>query len=209
MAERLGAETVVVHPPFLWQRAAAAIFAPSIAELQERTDGADRGGEHVPGEGSRRRGQQLPAALESGVRRAPLVHPGPVAHRDLGHRRAGDGRDGWAPGSGTCIWPTDPGRPRTSTWSRARGNQPCAEILEMLARNGFDGAVVVEINTRGRPTRSARWTSPRRCPLPGCTWPRRWRIPADHAERRQRPTGLGAHLVVDAGAVDHRRRAVR
>ena len=37
MAQRLGAETVVVHPPFLWQRAAAAIFAPSIAELQERT----------------------------------------------------------------------------------------------------------------------------------------------------------------------------
>ncbi len=37
MAERLGAGTVVVHPPFLWQRAAAATFTEAVAELQERT----------------------------------------------------------------------------------------------------------------------------------------------------------------------------
>jgi hypothetical protein len=29
-----------------------------------------------------------------------------------------------------------------------RGNQPCAEILNLLGRNGFDGNVVLEINTR-------------------------------------------------------------
>ena len=29
-----------------------------------------------------------------------------------------------------------------------RGNQPCAELLERLARTGFDGHVVIEVNTR-------------------------------------------------------------
>jgi sugar phosphate isomerase/epimerase len=29
-----------------------------------------------------------------------------------------------------------------------RGNQPCAELCETLAKNGFAGQVVVEINTR-------------------------------------------------------------
>ncbi|HEY5114073.1 MAG TPA: sugar phosphate isomerase/epimerase, partial [Nakamurella sp.] len=38
MAERLSASAVVVHPPFVWQRSAAATFAPSVAELQDRTD---------------------------------------------------------------------------------------------------------------------------------------------------------------------------
>jgi sugar phosphate isomerase/epimerase len=29
-----------------------------------------------------------------------------------------------------------------------RGSQPCAELLESLAATGFDGHVVVEVNTR-------------------------------------------------------------
>ncbi|MYS09173.1 TIM barrel protein, partial [Streptomyces sp. SID6041] len=29
-----------------------------------------------------------------------------------------------------------------------RGTQPCAELLERLARTGFDGHVVIEVNTR-------------------------------------------------------------
>jgi sugar phosphate isomerase/epimerase len=29
-----------------------------------------------------------------------------------------------------------------------RGDQPCAEVLERLALNGFDGHVVIEVNTR-------------------------------------------------------------
>jgi hypothetical protein len=37
-----------------------------------------------------------------------------------------------------------------------RGTQPCAELLELLASNGFAGAVVIEINTRKAASRSAR-----------------------------------------------------
>ena len=29
-----------------------------------------------------------------------------------------------------------------------RGGQPCGELLDLLARNGFDGSVVVEISTK-------------------------------------------------------------
>ncbi|HUR72906.1 MAG TPA: sugar phosphate isomerase/epimerase, partial [Sporichthya sp.] len=29
-----------------------------------------------------------------------------------------------------------------------RGTQPCAEVLETLARRGFTGSVVLEVNTR-------------------------------------------------------------
>jgi sugar phosphate isomerase/epimerase len=39
-----------------------------------------------------------------------------------------------------------------------RGNQPCAELLERLARRGFDKTIVVEVNTRrcaGRTEREA------------------------------------------------------
>ncbi len=38
MAEALGALTVVAHPPFVWQRAAADEFPAAVAELSARTD---------------------------------------------------------------------------------------------------------------------------------------------------------------------------
>ena len=37
-----------------------------------------------------------------------------------------------------------------------RGNQPCAELLERLAERGYDGLVVVEVNTRKAESRADR-----------------------------------------------------
>jgi sugar phosphate isomerase/epimerase len=37
-----------------------------------------------------------------------------------------------------------------------RGNQPCADVLERLARTGFDGTVVLEVNTRRAVNRDER-----------------------------------------------------
>ena len=37
-----------------------------------------------------------------------------------------------------------------------RGTQPCAELLEWLARRGFTGTVVVEVSTKRSATRDAR-----------------------------------------------------
>ena len=37
---------------------------------------------------------------------------------------------------------------RTSTWCRGSGSQPCAALLQSLAVGGYDGHVVIEVNTR-------------------------------------------------------------
>jgi sugar phosphate isomerase/epimerase len=37
-----------------------------------------------------------------------------------------------------------------------RGTQPCADVLERLARRGFEGAVVVEVSTRRAANRAER-----------------------------------------------------
>ena len=39
----------------------------------------------------------------------------------------------------TCALPISPGE----------GNQPCAEVLRRLANRGWQGSVLLEINTRG------------------------------------------------------------
>ena len=90
----------------------------------------------------------------AGARRAH-GHPGPVAHRCLRLRRgAGAGRAGdrlshvhLADGSGSN---------KDEHLVPGRGNQPCAEVLERLARAGYDGSVVLEINTRRAVNRDER-----------------------------------------------------
>jgi sugar phosphate isomerase/epimerase len=154
MAERLGADTVVVHPPFLWQRAAAAIFAPSISELQERTP------VRIAVE------NMFPVKVRGAVVNSYRPHWNPVSagHRwftlDLSHT-ATSGTDALelaelmgerlahlhlADGSGST---------KDEHLVPGRGGQPCAEILEMLVRNEYRGSVVLEISTRGldRPER--------------------------------------------------------
>jgi sugar phosphate isomerase/epimerase len=148
MAERLGAETVVVHPPFLWQRAAAAIFAPSIAELQERT--------HVRIAVENMFPVKVRGAVVNSYR--PHWNPVPAGHRwftlDLSHT-ATSGIDALEladlMGSrlGHLHLADGSGSAKDEHLVPGRGGQPCAEILEALARNGYRGSVVVEISTRG------------------------------------------------------------
>ena len=149
MAERLDAATVVVHPPFLWQRQAAAIFAPSISELQDRTS------VRIAVE------NMFPVKVRGAVVNSYRPHWNPVSagHRwftlDLSHT-ATSGTDAielaevmgnrlahlhLADGSGST---------KDEHLVPGRGAQPCAEILEMLVRNGYRGSVVLEISTRGQ-----------------------------------------------------------
>ena len=149
MAERLDARTVVVHPPFLWQRQAAAIFAPSISELQDRTS------VRIAVE------NMFPVKVRGAVVNSYRPHWNPVSagHRwftlDLSHT-ATSGTDAvelaevmgnrlahlhLADGSGST---------KDEHLVPGRGAQPCSEILEMLVRNGYRGSVVLEISTRGQ-----------------------------------------------------------
>ncbi len=148
MAERLGADTVVVHPPFVWQRAAAAIFAPSIAELQERTS------VRIAVE------NMFPVKVRGAIVNSYRPHWNPVSagHRwytlDLSHT-ATSGTDALELAAmmgdrlGHLHLADGSGSTRDEHLVPGRGGQPCGEILEMLAHNDFGGSVVVEISTRG------------------------------------------------------------
>jgi sugar phosphate isomerase/epimerase len=48
------------------------------------------------------------------------------------------------------------GTPRDEHLVPGRGTQPCVEVLGHLAETGFDGTVVVEVNTRRCRTRADR-----------------------------------------------------
>jgi sugar phosphate isomerase/epimerase len=148
LAEELGASVVVTHPPFVWQREAAADFPAVVGELQSRTDVRIAVENMFP---ARVRGQQISTYRPHWD---PSVGEG---HRwytlDLSHTatagsdalamadRMGDGLTHLhlADGSGSAL---------DEHLVPGRGTQPCGPMLERLRDNGFDGTVVVEISTR-------------------------------------------------------------
>jgi sugar phosphate isomerase/epimerase len=148
MAERLGADTVVVHPPFVWQRAAAAIFAPSIAELQERTP------VRIAVE------NMFPVKVRGAIVNSYRPHWNPVAaghswftldlsHTATSQTNALELADAMGERLGHLHLADGSGSARDEHLVPGRGGQPCAEILELLVRNDFRGSIVVEITTRG------------------------------------------------------------
>ena len=165
-AEQLGAQTVVVHPPFRWQRRYADGFSDQVAELESSSDvlvavenmfpfRADRffGAGPTSIERMRKRGGTPGPGISAF---APSYDPldGGHAHYtlDLSHtatagtdalemaRRMGDGlvHLHLCDGSGAS---TDehlvPGR----------GTQPTVEICETLAASDFAGHVILEVTT--------------------------------------------------------------
>lgn len=174
-AEQLGAQTVVVHPPFRWQRRYAQRFSDQVAELEAGSDvliavenmfpfRADRffGGGQASIERMRRRGGTPGPAISAF---SPSYDPldGGHAHYtlDLSHtevagtdavelaNRMGDGlvHLHLADGTGTS---TDehlvPGR----------GTQPVAEVCRMLAGGDFTGHVILEVTTSRARTANER-----------------------------------------------------
>jgi sugar phosphate isomerase/epimerase len=146
-AERLGASTVVVHPPFRWQRNYARDFVRGVWQMAGETDVRFAVENMFPW---RYRDREMLAY-------APDWDPTQDDYRhftiDLSHTatsrtdtlamvdRMGDrlGHVHIADGNGSN---------KDEHLVPGRGTQPCAELLERLGRNGFDGHVVVEVNTR-------------------------------------------------------------
>ena len=174
-AEELGAQTVVVHPPFRWQRRYAEGFTDQVAELESSSDvmvavenmfpfRADRiFGTGQPSISRMRKRGGSPGVAVSAF--APSYDPldGNHAHYtlDLSHSatagtdavdmaaRMGDGlvHLHLCDGSGAS---TDehlvPGR----------GTQPTAEICQTLAASSFAGHVILEVTTSGARTATER-----------------------------------------------------
>jgi sugar phosphate isomerase/epimerase len=158
VASDLGAGTMVIHPPFRWQRRYAQAFRDEVHAAEERT-GVQVAVEnmfHV------RRGRFAVSGFH------PTPDPTDAAYPhytlDLSHTAA-SGQDAFElmdrMGDGLAhVHLTDgSGLPRDEHLVPGRGNQPVAEVCERLVRDGFDGTVVVEINTRNARSRDARTTA--------------------------------------------------
>ena len=154
-AEQFGARTVVLHPPFRWQRRYAATFAAEVA----------RAGEYS---GVALAVENMFPVTRGGFRSVPYspgFDPTEVGHEhytlDLSHTAAA-GSDAVAMldrmGSNLAhVHLADgTGGPRDEHLVPGRGTQPCAEVCQRLADSGYDGVVVLEISTRRCRTRYDR-----------------------------------------------------
>ncbi len=156
LAEALGASTVVVHPPFTWQRDYSRGFAdglrrlgtahPSVRFAVENMYPVRMAGRELgiysPGWDPTVAGfdaytldlSHCSAARQDGMAMAAVMGAA-LAHVHLGDG-TGEGRDEHlVPG---------------------RGSQPCAGLLASLAARGFTGAVAVEVATRRARSRRER-----------------------------------------------------
>lgn len=147
LAQEVGANTVVLHPPFRWQREYAAEFVDGVA-LRENDTGVRLAVENMfPW---RARGRELLAYLPHWD---PVDQPFDNVTLDLSHAATG-GSDAMemarvlgdrlahvhlADGSGS---------PRDEHLVPGRGTQPCGDLLEHLANTGYEGDIVVEVGTR-------------------------------------------------------------
>jgi sugar phosphate isomerase/epimerase len=154
-AQDLDAPTVVIHPPFRWQRKYAEGFADLVRELEDSSGIAIAVENMFP---VRRFGREVSAF-------DPSIDPTDVGYRnytlDLSHTSAA-GVDGVAlrrrMGTGlTHLHLADgTGQPRDEHLVPGRGTQPCAQVCESLSSDGFAGQVVLEINTRRARTAAER-----------------------------------------------------
>ncbi|HZQ31942.1 MAG TPA: sugar phosphate isomerase/epimerase [Mycobacterium sp.] len=174
-AEKLGAQTVVVHPPFRWQRRYADGFAEQVARLEASSDvlvavenmfpfRADRffGGTQASIERMRRRGGKPGPAISAF---APSYDPleGNHAHYtlDLSHTATAgtDALDMAARmGSGLAhLHLTDgSGASVDEHLVPGRGTQPTVEVCQTLAAGDFSGHVILEVTTSGARTEAER-----------------------------------------------------
>ncbi len=154
-ARRLGAPTVVVHPPFRWQRDYARGFVDGVADLEKETGVAIAVENMYPW---RAAGREIAAY-------APDWDPTdePYAHNtlDLSHTAvSGSNALAMADALGDRLahvhLADGTGSSRDEHLVPGRGNQPCAALLERLAQRGWSGAIVLEVGTRRTRTADER-----------------------------------------------------
>lgn len=154
-AELLGAQTVVVHPPFRWQRSYAQDFVTGLARMADETDIVFAVENMFPW---RALSQEI-AGYAPGwdVRDEEYLHTTvDLSHtsvsrtdaleliRDLdsrvAHMHLADGR----------------GTAKDEHLVPGRGTQPVAEVLQELSRRSFTGNLIVEVSTRSAPSADVR-----------------------------------------------------
>ncbi|MGV9679533.1 sugar phosphate isomerase/epimerase family protein [Nocardia sp. NPDC003482] len=169
-AEALDASTVVIHPPFRWQRRYAEGFADQVAELEETSAVAVAVENMFPMRADTLFGRRSGAARRLERRGgpglsltafSPSYDPTDTGFRhytlDLSHT-ATAGADALAlaerMGAGLTHLHLADGRgaAHDEHLIPGEGTQPCAEVCAGLARNGFRGHAVIEVNTQNART---------------------------------------------------------
>jgi sugar phosphate isomerase/epimerase len=159
LAERLGAKTVVLHPPFRWQREYARGFEKGLAKIAEETSVTFAVENMFP----------IRAGTSEVSGYSPHWNPVdldvPSVTLDLSHTAA-SGSDAiaiandlggrlshihLADGTGVSSGPVP-----DEHLVPGRGKQPCAQFLRGVAATGYQGVVVAEVNTRRAASREVR-----------------------------------------------------
>jgi sugar phosphate isomerase/epimerase len=154
-AERLGAETVVVHPPFRWQREYARQFLGGIQQMADETDVCFAVENMFP---LRARGREVvPYAPDWDPTTEDFPHfTLDLSHTSVSRSDALDMASAMGDRLAHVHIADGNGSPRDEHLVPGRGTQPCGALLEDLAAQGFDGLVVVEVNTRRSEDRAER-----------------------------------------------------
>jgi sugar phosphate isomerase/epimerase len=154
-AAELGADVVVVHPPFRWQREYARGFVAGIARLEAET-GIVFAVENMypwraPGRGLQAYAPSWdPTEQDYAHTTLDLSHAS-TAEQDCVELAAAMGS------SLTHLHLTDgTGSAKDEHLVPGRGNQRAGELLGLLADQDFSGHIIVEINTRRVTSRSDR-----------------------------------------------------
>ena len=156
MAEAVGADVVVVHPPFRWQKDYAAGFVEGIASLEARTGIAFAVENMYPWRATSRRGMEMylpgwdPSDEDYAHTTIDLSHAA-IARTDVVEmaQRMGERLRHIHLTDGT-------GSAKDEHLVPGRGVMRAREFLEHLARVDFSGHVVLEINTRRAADRAER-----------------------------------------------------
>ncbi|MBB5871440.1 sugar phosphate isomerase/epimerase [Allocatelliglobosispora scoriae] len=156
LARSLDASTVVVHPPFSWQRDYARTFSDGISRLGEQYSDLKFAVENMfpvrmagrdfvpytPGWDPTLTGHDAYTLDIShcAAARVDTLQMADSMGAQLSHVHLGDGT----------------GEGRDEHLVPGRGNQPCAELLSSLAGRGFTGSIAVEVSTRRAKSRDDR-----------------------------------------------------
>ncbi len=154
-AERLGAATVVVHPPFRWQRDYAREFDVGLARMADETDVVFAVENMYPWRARNREWAAYQPDWD------PRNQDYPHVTLDLSHTAvSGTSAAGMAADLGDRLahlhLADGTGSARDEHLVPGRGNQECAQVLEGLAVRGFAGTVVLEVSTRRAAGRAQR-----------------------------------------------------
>jgi sugar phosphate isomerase/epimerase len=146
-AERLGASTVVVHPPFRWQRQYAREFVRGVWRMADETDVRFAVENMYPWRYRDR--EMLAYAPDWDPTREDYRHfTVDLSHTATARTDALTMVDRMADRLAHVHLADGTNSAKDEHLVPGRGDQPCAELLERLAANGFAGHVVVEVNTR-------------------------------------------------------------